>query len=299
MNRSELLIKYGGINSIRFYVKGYFQELLRVAMKMNLISLKEGVQCGDLMLEYIIKEYDECVGNNEILRSIAEYKECFIENHWYILSLYLYEKYNSPAEALIEIMNEPVSQLYKESMRYLKKVVDDIYKKLEKVQMFVKEYFVMHDRCVELMDIMSDLQNIDQQKKRFSDYIWMSDYIPMNHYELDEDDEVNYFRISVDSFLIESGILSKYSEKYDTVMEALIDFVYSRIQGKCLKLSKNKSLKDKRKIILELPSDEIFRIMFEGTDEVEFSDEQKEYLSKYFVRELEGMVFYGRLETEC
>lgn len=296
MSKTKLIYKYASLNMLVFEQKNFFQELLRVAMKGGMISLKEGAECNDLMMEYVLKEFEVHVAGNEILKELPECKDYFLNNHLYMLSLYLFERF-TPAKALITIMEKPAKQVYKESVEYFEKVINDIYKKL---LAFGDETYMnedMREKYAELCKDIKAVQNFDECKGRLDKCTmydtWSDVFLPLNYYEFSNDDVVNYFRKLVDSFVIETKILNELGWKDADVLASLINFAYDIIRKRRTRLPQNNNTKDKREVILEISADEVLEMMFKRTGEVEFSDVSKKHITKFFLRKLErGWLYY-------
>lgn len=296
MSSAELVYKYSPLNMLVFEQKCFFRELLHVAMQREMISLKEGVECDDLMTRHIINEYEAHVAGNEILKELPECKEYFLNNHLYMLSLYLFERY-TPAKALVTIMEKPAKQVYKESVEYFERVNDNTYKKL---LAFGNETYMneaMRGKYVDLCKDITAVKDFDECKGRldkFTEYdIWSEAFFPLNYYEFMRGDVTNYFRKLVDAFAVETNILNELKCEKADVLRALLNFAYDIIRKKVPYLPQNNDAKIKRKIVLERSTDEVLKMMFSCNNGIEFSAASKEYISRYFFRKLErGLLYY-------
>lgn len=290
MSKAELIYKYASLNMLVFEQKCFFRELLHVAMQREMISLKEGVECDDLMMRHILDEYEAHVAGNEILKELPECKEYFLNNHLYMLSLYLFERF-TPAKALITIMEKPAKQVYKDSVEYFETANDNTYKKL---LAFGNEAYMneaMRGKYVDLCRDIKAVKTFDECKGKLEKCtmydVWSEAFLPLNYYEFMSDDVINYFRKLVDAFVVESNILNELKCGNADVLHALLNFAYDAIRKKLTYLPKNNDAKTKRKIVLERSADEVLEMMFCCHDGIEFSVASKEYISRYFIRKLE------------
>lgn len=294
---ATLSTKYEYLNTLTFYRKGFFQELIRVAMQEELISLKEGVEIRDLMFRCIAEGCENWLTEHEYDCNINEYREIYIKNHMTILTLYLFEEMK-PADALELLMKTPAHKIHAEAIRYYERRMNNVYLKLKAVEAEVRKVKQMIEPYNDLMKAIIAAYGVDEGAKLLEDTTWYVEYITMNFSNLDSSENiVNYFNDYVDAFITETRIMAKFGEKVmktlrgkydDALTNVLFEYVYCLLRTKHPKLSENKKNSEKRQLILKMPQEEVFDMMFSHEELVKFSEDEKNYLRRHFLHKLEA-----------
>jgi len=295
MDRSKLLIRYGIINQYSFEDNGdYFNRLLEVAMKLKAISLKEGVECNDLVIERITDEYYMRIGDLQEGLHTYQRKDRFVEKHLYILSKYLYSNF-TPAEALLLLMQKPVDKIYESAIKYYVKILGCIIAKLKTSKEEFKKDILIYETYKELLKRISETQNVEKHASLGNSYVGLDSYITMNYYKLDIEDIIDFLRDYADAFTLEVQMLNKFGIGNGDLIEELINYAYGALRKEYPKIIKTDDKVKKRRIILKKPKDIVLKCMFNHYKDIEFSDAEMRYIENYFIRRLQGgmTVWYG------